>query len=393
MSLHRSELSNLSLTIGEQMRQVLFRRRNRDEIYSGTTAHFDTNIDGLSDEQKAVADAIEQWRRSDRQVFALHGAAGTGKSELLAYLARRYPDALLCAPTGKAAHVLRQRAGRDATTIHAAFHAFLQSKQSDNGRQVLTFEPRHANGSMRGKLLLLDEASMVSVKLAREILATGVRVIAACDPFQLPPVEGEQYFTEADATLREIHRQAWNSGIIRQAHAVRDGDSYQRDGDDFQVKFKPTEADYAQADVVLVHRNPTRRSVNAMLREDIHGISSPWPQRGEPVLCLKNAPWIGVFNGAVYEVISFAQDSAILDVEGRAVTIPNAQFIRHDEQVRGDAIAFELGYALTVHKAQGSEWDNVILIDEHPDRLDGRRQWLYTGITRAAKRLLVVRSP
>ena len=339
----------------------------------------------LSAEQQAAADQTAEFMRSDRQAFVLHGLAGTGKTALLAHLAQRCPDALLCAPTGKAAFTLRQRTGRDASTIHAAFHEFIgRSRRRD--REVLDFAPRFEQGELRGRLVLLDEASMVCQKLAREMLASGARIIAAGDPGQLAPVEGIPFFTCPDTLLTQVHRQAWGSGIIRQAHAVLSGQPYQPDGEEFQVADEPPDADFG---VALCYRNATRRALNAEIRESL-GYGGRWPLAGELVVCLRNNSTVGVYNGAVYETLADfdpARGRIELDVEGREVSIPHCRFQGDDRPAD-----FDFGYALTVHKAQGSEWDAVLLVDEYP-RGDpvGRRRWLYTAITRAASRIVVVR--
>jgi len=128
----------------------------------------------------------------------------------------------------------------------------------------------------------------------------------------------------------------------------------------------------------------------------VRGLWQPGPQPGEPLVCLKNAAAFGVFNGGVYTLLQpFLQGDAsiTLDVDGRAVTIPHARFkgllSSLPEHVEATT-EFDFGYAMTVHKAQGSEWPFVVLCDEYR-RSDQRREWLYTGITRASDRILVVR--
>jgi exodeoxyribonuclease-5 len=126
------------------------------------------------------------------------------------------------------------------------------------------------------------------------------------------------------------------------------------------------------------------------------GHLAPYPEAGEPLLCLKNAPRFGVYNGGVYACAApFRPGDAMLGVliDGGVVSIPNVIFAGQQPGFNDFALEatteFDYGYALTVHKAQGSEWPRVLLIDEYR-RPDHRREWIYTGITRAAASIVVV---
>jgi exodeoxyribonuclease-5 len=158
------------------------------------------------------------------------------------------------------------------------------------------------------------------------------------------------------------------------------------------------------ADQVLVGRNNTRRSYNARLRER-RGFEGEMPSAGDKLVCLRNNRKKALFNGGLWRVKSRTKSkSAILSMRlspdedfGSRVTkvsvradcfsggvedIPWEQRRPYDE--------FDYGYVLTVHKSQGSQWDDVVLFDESFAFQDSRARWLYTGITRAAKRLSIV---
>jgi len=328
-------------------------------------------------------------------VFNLHGLAGTGKTTVLRHIAAQYKHAVLCSLTGKAASVLRRRSGLQACTLHSFFYRLIVANKDARGRDVLHFERQHGDGQLTADLVLLDESSMIGDEIGRDLLATGAKVIACGDPGQLPPVKGQQFFSQPDVTLTHIHRQALESPIIRQAHAVRRGGLYAADGPCFRVANDGTDDDLRNADTVLCWRNRTRDYMNAKCRR-VRGLWPPTPQREEPVVCLKNAPQFGVFNGATYTLLKpFLQgDTAIVvDVDGEPVEIPRITFRGIPSALPDDTEAttlFDFGYAMTVHKAQGSEWDSVVLVDEYR-RTEQRQAWLYTGITRAAVRILVVR--
>jgi len=229
--------------------------------------------------------------------------------------------------------------------------------------------------------------------MAEDILRAGFQVIAFGDPGQLPPVTGEQFFRNPNATLRTIHRQALESPIIRQAHEVRAGRPYSADGPSFRVATGASEDDLLAADALLCWKNETRRELNDIARE-IRGITSPEPQAGEPVLCFRNAARFNVFNGAVYTLLRpFRENDStiVLDVDGKETQIPQVEFenITPKGRHKYPTSVFGFGYALTVHKSQGSEFDSVILVDEFPSQKQERASWIYTGITRAAERILV----
>jgi exodeoxyribonuclease-5 len=354
----------------------------------------------LSDEQLTAVSHIRYFLADDsRQIFTLHGLAGTGKTTVLANIADRYEDVLLCTLTGKAASVLRKKTSLPAMTVHAAFYKLRGEERDKKGKIRPIFKEAHDVLELRNEVLLLDECSMISEKIAADILRTGVKVVACGDPGQLSPVDGVQFFNKPDFTISTIHRQALESPIIRQAHAIRSGANYGEDGENFRV-CRPgqlSEQDKRDADIVLCWTNKTRQAVNRHMRE-IRGFSMmPHPQVGEPVLCLKNAPDYGIFNGGLYDLLEpfYEGDTTIkLNVDGVAVEVPNVNFhgLKSGLPNNTDVTTyFDFGYALTVHKAQGSEWDKVILIDEYR-RQEDRQKWLYTGITRAAEKITIIRA-
>lgn len=339
-----------------------------------------------------MADAID--RRSGR-TFTLHGLAGTGKTTVLSSIARAHPEAILCTLTGKAASVLTRKTGAPAQTIHSAFYKLVGKSKDVRGRKVLHWREKVTAGELHRSAILLDECSMVNDAMAADILRTGATIIACGDPGQLPPVMGKQFFDKPDFTLTEIHRQAQESPIIRQAHTVRQTGRYEADGDAFRVAARGSETDILSADIILCWTNKTRDRANHRARS-LRGIWMAYPQPGEPIVCLKNNPDYGLFNGAIYtlaEPFMEGDEEIVVNIDGEITRIPDAVFrgmpahLADEEDAQG---FFDYGYALTVHKSQGSEWPSVVLVDEYPSRRDDRRRWLYTGITRASERLLIL---
>jgi exodeoxyribonuclease-5 len=250
---------------------------------------------------------------------------------------------------------------------------------------------------LRGKVLLLDEVSMVSRDVAADIIATGITVVSFGDPGQLRPVEGQSFSITADFVLTQIHRQALESPIIRQAHAVRRTGSYAADGDSVRVLDQLTEDDLRAADVVLTGRRNTRMRMNTEIRRAI-GMTSPLPRYGEPLVCLRNARKYGLCNGAIHyasrdlypddETVGISTDAGDIEVHAEFLT-PGHEYDKLDLPPGGWMTAFAFGYAATVHMAQGSECDKVLLIDESAAFRDDRAHWLYTAITRAKERIAI----
>ena len=300
------------------------------------------------------------------QVFNLFGLAGTGKTTLLVHVAHQYDHSVLCSLTGKAASVLRRKTGLSACTLHSYFYRLREAQKDRRGRDVLLFQRQYRRDALTGDLALLDESSMIAEDIGRDLIDTGTKIITSGDPGQLQPVKGARFFDRADFTLTEIHRQALESPIIRQAHVVRGGGNYAEDGPAFRIVHGGSDDDLREADVVLCWTNKTKDKLNAMCRR-VRGLWQPGPQPGEPLVCLKNAAAFGVFNGGVYTLLQpFLQGDAsiTLDVDGRAVTIPHARFkgllSSLPEHVEATT-EFDFGYAMTVHKAQGSEWPFVVV--------------------------------
>jgi exodeoxyribonuclease-5 len=347
-----------------------------------------------TDEQLGAIAAIE-GSISRGEHFTLNALAGTGKTTVAAHVAALYAGAFFCAPTAKAASVLTTKTGVQATTVHSAFCQFVKELEQEGEPSRPVFRPAHSRGSLKSQVLLLDECSMISKSVSVDILAAGVRVVAIGDPGQLPPVEGQPFFTSASFELTEIHRQAIENPIIRQAHVVRSGATYVPDGDAVPVINRLTSTELRAADVVLTGRRQTRMRTNAE-ESRVLGLLNPLPRFGEPLICLRNAPKNGLCNGTIYyassdlaegdKTIGISTDAGDLELHAQFLP-PGREYDQLDLPPGGWMTVFAFGYALTAHQAQGSEFDSVLLIDEwfQKDRIP----WLYTGITRAKERITI----
>jgi exodeoxyribonuclease-5 len=383
---------------------------------------------------------VARWKSDRNQpFFLLGGYAGTGKSTLAKHFASNIDGKVFYAAfTGKAAHVLRKHGIESASTIHQLIYTprdkcdqKLHDLRAARGRLALQkpvdekalaeldraimleqtnlrrpdFFLNTDSPLQSAALLVIDEYSMVDEQMGRDLLSFRCPILALGDPGQLPPVQGRRFFSGTpDMMLTEIHRQAAENPIIRLSKDVREGRRlvpgvYGTSRVLTMAKISPSNLNdmMVGADQILVGTNRTRHSYNKVMRQ-LKGIESPYPVVGDKLVCLRNNHLEGLLNGQTWTVIKAARKKDILltlkDEDGARVSC-----LAHSTHFDGDPDAlspterksaneFDYGYALTVHKSQGSQWDKVVLVDEW--RGSNRVQWLYTGITRAAESLTVL---
>jgi exodeoxyribonuclease-5 len=360
-----------------------------------------------SREQADAIDQVGRWlKQGEPQVFRLFGYAGVGKTTLARHIAEgARGETAFAAFTGKAALVLRSKGCAGATTIHALIY-----RASEGAEGAPNFTLNADGPASKAGLIVIDECSMVDAELARDLLSFGKPILVLGDPFQLPPVKGAGFFTDGapDVMLTQIHRQAQDNPIIRLSEVVRSGGELSV-GDYGEARVIPRAAvEPAQvlaADQVLVGVNRTRRAYNQRMR-DLKGFREPLPVAGDRLVCLRNDRIKGLINGGLWRVEAlggvkkdFVKMTLRSEDEGSRATVKAAVLKAFFEGTEGElslalrreSDEFDYGYALTVHKAQGSQWDDVMLFDESFAFREHRARWLYTGLTRAARKLTVVR--
>ena len=375
-------------------------------------------MDFSPQQDRALVEAKRWLKAGDRQVFRLFGYAGTGKTTLARHLAEGVDgDVLFAAFTGKAAQVLRSRGARGASTIHSLIYRprgeeVVSNEETGAQSMAPTFTLNRQSPVSKAKLIIIDECSMVDEELGRDLLSFGTPVLVLGDPGQLPPISGGGFFTEhePDILLEEVHRQARDNPIIDLAQTVREGREIMI-GDYGSTARVIGKSDVnaelvLEADQVLVGTNRTRRRYNNRLRE-LKGFDGLLPASGDKLVCLRNDTAKGLLNGSLWNVTSAprtvkasmtllirSEDEGIERVSAKVkvlkqvfeepdVEVPWQLKRRHDD--------FDFGYALTVHKAQGSQWNEIVLFDESFAFREHRSRWLYTAITRAAERLTIVK--
>lgn len=359
-----------------------------------------------SPQQDDALKRVSAWLKAGTpQVFCLFGFAGTGKTTLARHFAEGLEgEVVFGAFTGKAAHVLRARGCEGATTIHSLIYRPKSVEEEEP-----SFVINRDGGAAKADLIVIDECSMVDEELGRDLLSFGAPVLVLGDPAQLPPVKGGGFFTDAepDVMLSEVHRQARDNPIIRLSMQVREGEDLPlgEHGESRVIRRSAIDASAVlRTDQVLVGMNRTRRLYNKRIRE-LMGFRDAMPAAGEKLVCLRNDKKKGLLNGGLWQIRQLREPRGGYlrldltpdeDPQRKAVRVKVLRefFEGADEEipflVRRDSDEFTYGYALTVHKAQGSQWDDVVLFDESGAFREHRRRWLYTGLTRAARRITVV---
>lgn len=399
-----------------------------------------------SPQQKAALALVREWYDGPEQVFRLFGYAGTGKTTLALACSKiaKGGAALFGAFTGKASLVLRQK-GCPAETIHRliyvpkdksgvnltelkeAYRVELvldvpaekreaqDAKCREIAREISKEEKRlkqpafslNPDSEVRfAGLVVIDEVSMVGRRMAEDLLSFGTKVLVLGDPAQLPPVGDGGFFTneEPDVLLTEIHRQAAHSPIVHLATKVRCGEPIPLGTyEDSAVAQKGTFTiqQIAEFDQILCGRNKTRHVINRRIREEVLGREGPMPVVGDRLVCLRNNHELGLLNGSLWTVESVMgvdDDEMLLSLRGEEGQLVEsvahtAHFVGRELSFfeRRNADEFDYGYALTCHKAQGSQWGSVFVVDESGAFRQDASRWLYTAITRAAERVVIVR--
>ncbi len=390
----------------------------------------------LTKDQDNALGAILTWLTAGRnQWLTVGGYAGTGKTTLIATARRAMRDhaqlkdrrIAFCSFTGKAAHVLERKLhaagavyeGDSCSTIHRLIYepVYDADKRFAGFRTVQSIEQ---------DVIIVDEGSMVREDIWRDLLSFEKPVLVVGDHGQLPPV-GDRFNLMQDpaVTLRHIVRQEQDNPIIDISRRVQAGEDIPFGNyKDAVYKLSQSEAEtegivdrlfagFGETMQVLCGTNKTRVALNRRIREQV-GIRHPEPQAGERVVCLKNDYYRGVYNGMPGTIERLRNDPphwyrarvSLYGQEhefygrifkhqfGRPYTMNPSRLSAIDSEIQWKEVGglFDWGYALTVHKAQGSEAETVVVFDEpfadQPD--DERRRWLYTAVTRATERLYII---
>ena len=362
-------------------------------------------------------------------------------------------EAVFVSPTGKAAANLVKN-GTIAGTVHSLIYYRDDEDDFDVDENGEIVEKRELHFTKRStidehiRLILIDEASMINETVLNDLLSFNVKCLFCGDSAQLPPVNGNCLLLEnPHYTMTEIVRQAKDNPIIQVATLAREGKPipYGNYGDKVCVvgknglSKKDRQRLFMKADQILCGRNRTRTLLNEEIR-GYHGIppTQSLPVDGEKLICTLN-DWektldkdgkfflvngiIGTatdvqegidgiatmqfradftdesvkvpFDSAIFtdgEYKTFYGDRAVTLANGMVVHEGNFALLHKFRSVSDEPVCrFEFAYAITCHKAQGSEFDFVIVFDESWAFGEEKNRWLYTAITRAKDKLLIIR--
>ena len=394
----------------------------------------------LNEKQKnGLALALQRYKNKEKYTV-IAGYAGAGKSTLVRFIIEelktygvKETDVCFACFTGKAAQVLLKKGNKNVITLHKLLY---KSIPKESGGFV-----RIPNPSIPYKIVVVDEVSMAPKTLMDLLFKHDVYVICLGDPFQLPPVDKKEDNHLLDTPhifLDEIMRQAQESEIIQLSMAIRENRPIEVfQGKEVQIlnKEELNTGMLTWADQILVATNATRVSINAQMRKLLN--FGEQPQDGDKIICLRNY-WdcfsdneeplvngtIGILKNSFLtkrylpsivkstdglshiDLImgdfisdsgmyfhSLEMDKKMIDTGEFSLDWKTVYQLNRNPKTRDiPPLEFTYGYAITCHKAQGSEWDKVLVIEEKfPfDKIEHAR-WLYTAVTRSSEKLVLVR--
>ncbi len=361
------------------------------------------------------------------------GGPGTGKTTTINFIIKLFEKQgdkiALCAPTGRAAKRMTELCGRDAKTIHRLLE--IDYREDD----VLREYSRGNAEPLAEDVVIVDEVSMVDAILMGALISSvkyGARVILVGDSDQLPSVGAGNVLSDIIGSgkvpvirLETVFRQAEESMIVVNAHRINTGEYpilNAKDKDFFFVEAENTETTYEKLIDLVSRRLPAAYNLDVFsdiqvitpmkktasgvyaLNEGLQKILNPKekdkPERefqtrilrcGDKIMQIKNnydLKWkkddgsegYGVYNGDIGRITGVKSTSVTITYDdGKVVEYENSQLEEIDH-----------AYAITVHKSQGSEFDTVVMpVFRGVDKLF-TRNLLYTAITRAKNRVVLV---
>lgn len=403
-------------------------------------------LDYILDKMKKGSFDHPAYFRTNFQTI-IGGYAGTGKTTLLGHLRKEieksFPGLSIAfvTYTGKASSVLKSKLESQGAVTHRDFigtiHKLIYKPITKWDRMmkcyvVVGWELKDED-DLYYDLIIIDEGSMVSKQIWDDLQGYGVSTIVMGDHGQLPPI-GDSFslLRTPDFKLTEIHRQALNSPIIQLSQFVRKHGYIPNNrvfsNEVFKLSWNHPKCKHIWENqvvidddlIVLCAFNSTRAELNTRIRKKLdYPEKKKIPVPGERMVCLQNDHKRGVMNGQIGTMLwlmpenhdlyrmTVAVDEFPDPVEctvaskcfGQVTYTNYDKSPAHKKQFKYainkgiDPINyFDYGYAMSVHKSQGSEWEKVILFEQRTKHWDDEyyARWLYTAITRARTKLFII---
>ena len=388
-------------------------------------------------QEEGLKIALDRYRNNEKYVV-IGGYAGTGKSTLVKFIIEALdvkPSKVAYATfTGKAAEVLRKKGNANAMTLHRLLY---DSIPKPGGGFI-----RKPKLQLDYNIIVVDEVSMVPKSMIDMLLHHRVYVIFLGDPFQLPQIDKNETHTllnNPHIFLDQVMRQAAESEIIQLTMKIRNGEQINfMNGKEVIVAPRASlvTGHLTWADQIICATNASRISLNNQMRE-ILGYSG-LPQDGEKMICLHNywedfsedgsSSLVNGMTGIIKNPFeSFRMAPMYVKMKNHKMDIIQGDFISDDGKTFnsvemdkdmittgefsldwretyalgklknkiGDIIPreFTFGYAITCWKAQGSEYDKVLAIEEgFPYNKLEHQKFLYTACTRASQKLVLIKN-
>lgn len=409
----------------------------------------------LSKEQQNIISELYFFFQNNRyksvisSYKTLGGYAGTGKTFLISEF-KKYLDekeekccVAFVTPTGKAASVLKRKLENlNCFNINNNFcgtiHSFMYYPKIDEKTMLIKgWYKKGKNEIGPYRLIIIDEASMVDREIFNDLRSYNIPIIAVGDHGQLYPVSSKNNFSlmkNPDFVLTEIYRQDKGNAIIdismeaRKTGDIKNGYYsncvFKTNPNDKVARHVMENTDFLNSNIVmLTNSNRERMLMNEYVRIT-NKFNKDIIYPGEKVVCLTNNYNYGCMNGEIYNVMwitsydknlyemvvkkegeesltsiltlkkSFGQES-YENLYSEIYKLKQYYFKKkkdHPEVVKNGFALFDFGYAMSVHKAQGSSWEKIILFERRNKYQDDDswKRWLYTGITRAERSLLII---
>jgi len=368
----------------------------------------------------------------DNPIFAISGAAGTGKTTLLRHAATALgDDAQICAPTNKAADVLRSKGFAGARTLSSVLDTWtpISATRATTAAEKQYFVENHLpiedmvtvvefvrkDGGAAFTTILCDESSVCTQKDFERLQASGAKVIFVGDGSQLPPVGEPGWFQnyKHDVSLGQNMRS--DGEILQLCAEIRAGKltgvyDTQRWKREVIVSRDVCIGAIAECQMVLTYGNADCNKLNLGIRtvRDLIDENSPQrPMKGSKLLGWQTAPDFGIKKSIVYTVVTDSQPiyrtggligfhCDLLNAAGVVLKdVPVSNLLLRDQKLSLDLIkpgmlGLSYGFCTTGHKAQGDEADSVaVVLPPYLAKMPNHNNWLYTTVSRARQVLLI----